>query len=237
MLPLFFIEKCASTQDEIINFIGDFPEGLGIVTFCQVNGRGQYGNSWETSENENIAYSFALKSSAVSLSHIVFNFYTAVILRDFLAKLTNFDVEIKWPNDLIIKGRKISGMLLEKRRIKEVDYFIVGIGINMLQKNFGTLSSAGSVFTQTQLRFDLQDFSKKLNEEFSSKILQPLSSEIIVDEVNNHLFRKDKVSVFEIAGLRQNGIIQKADTEGFLWIELEESGLQKFFHKQIQLLY
>ena len=45
------------------------------------------------------------------------------------------------------------------------------------------------------------------------------------------------VSVFEIKGIRQNGIIRNVDEEGFLWVELENQGLQKFYNKEIELLY
>ena len=45
------------------------------------------------------------------------------------------------------------------------------------------------------------------------------------------------VSVFETGGVRQNGIIKKVDEEGFLWVELENEGLQKFYNKEIDLLY
>ncbi len=46
-----------------------------------------------------------------------------------------------------------------------------------------------------------------------------------------------KVSVFEKNEVRQNGIIQNVDENGYIWIDLENEGLQKFFHKEIELLY
>ena len=59
----------------------------------------------------------------------------------------------------------------------------------------------------------------------------------ILNEFNLHLFKKNEIAVFEKNGIRQNGIIQKMDKNGFLWIDLENEGLQKFFHKEIELLY
>ena len=59
----------------------------------------------------------------------------------------------------------------------------------------------------------------------------------ILTEYNHELFRKDEISVFQKNDLRQNGIIKNADKNGFLWIDLENEGLQKFFHKEIELLY
>jgi BirA family transcriptional regulator, biotin operon repressor / biotin---[acetyl-CoA-carboxylase] ligase len=59
----------------------------------------------------------------------------------------------------------------------------------------------------------------------------------ILNLFNKNLFRKDEISVFEKDGKRQNGIIRKADEKGELWIELEDDGLQSFYHKEIRLLY
>ena len=69
------------------------------------------------------------------------------------------------------------------------------------------------------------------------KILEKKSNEEILEEYNKNLFKKDKISVFEIDGLRQNGIIKSCDEQGFLWIDLENSELQKFYHKEIEMLY
>ena len=59
----------------------------------------------------------------------------------------------------------------------------------------------------------------------------------ILEQYNQHLFKKGSVALFSKNNQRQNGIIQYADENGFLWIELEKEGLQKFFHKEIEMLY
>ena len=46
-----------------------------------------------------------------------------------------------------------------------------------------------------------------------------------------------EVSVFEIGKIRQNGIIKNVDEQGYLWIDLENEGLKRFYHKEIKLLY
>jgi len=58
-----------------------------------------------------------------------------------------------------------------------------------------------------------------------------------MDQFNENLFRKDEISVFEINGERQNGIIKYADEKGELWVDLENDGLKPFYHKEIKLLY
>ena len=236
MNSLIYYKHCTSTQDEIIDFINTnylSEDFLAVYTFNQSKGRGQYGNSWDIAPEENLAYSFAIKTKNVSVSDILFNYYTAILIRDFMANLTQTDVKIKWPNDLILKNKKICGMLFEKRK----DYFIVGIGINILQKNFKNLPKAGSILTQTHLVFDLKTFAESLHQYLLKKIGKNSFPENIVEIYNAHLFKKNEISVFEKNKLRQNGIIKNADENGHLWINLENEGLQKFFHKEIEMFY
>lgn len=237
MFPLFYLEKCSSTNDEILYFVKENRLPAAVYTFNQINGRGQYGNTWKTNKDRNLAYSIALKVRDFQISGSLFNFRTASILRDFIAKLTKNSVETKWPNDIIINGKKVSGMLIEKQKIEGEDYYIAGIGINVLQTDFSGLPKAGSILTQTQQRFDLEDFTAKLHTHFCASFQNELSAEDILEDFNENLFRKNKISVFELNGVRQNGIIKYADENGFLWIDMEKDGLQKFNNKEIELLY
>ena len=236
MNSLIYFNNCASTQDELIDFLNQHylsEDFLAVYTFNQTKGRGQYGNSWENLPEENLAYSFALKTKNINVSDTCFNFYTAILVRDFIANLTKTEVKIKWPNDLILKNKKICGMLFEKKK----NYFVVGIGINILQENFKNLPKAGSVLSQTGLSFELKAFTESLHQYLFEHLVQKEIPNNILELYQLHLYRKNEVSVFEKNEVRQNGIIQKVDENGYIWIDLENEGLQKFFHKEIELLY
>ena len=236
MNSLIYFNNCASTQDELIDFLNQHylsEDFLAVYTFNQTKGRGQYGNSWENLPEENLAYSFALKTKNINVSDTCFNFYTAILVRDFIANLTKTEVKIKWPNDLILKNKKICGMLFEKSK----NYFVVGIGINILQKNFKNLPKAGSVLSQTGLSFELKAFTESLHQYLFEHLVQKEIPNNILELYHLHLYRKNEVSVFEKNEVRQNGIIQNVDENGYIWIDLENEGLQKFFHKEIELLY
>jgi BirA family biotin operon repressor/biotin-[acetyl-CoA-carboxylase] ligase len=236
MNSLIYFNNCASTQDELIDFLNQHylsEDFLAVYTFNQTKGRGQYGNSWENLPEENLAYSFALKTKNINVSDTCFNFYTAILVRDFIANLTKTEVKIKWPNDLIIKNKKICGMLFEKNK----NYFVVGIGINILQENFKNLPKAGSILSQTGLSFELKAFTESLHQYIFEHLVQKEIPNNILELYHLHLYRKNEVSVFEKNEVRQNGIIQNVDENGYIWIDLENEGLQKFFHKEIELLY
>lgn len=236
MNSLIYFNNCASTQDELIDFLNQHylsEDFLAVYTFNQTKGRGQYGNSWENLPEENLAYSFALKTKNINVSDTCFNFYTAILVRDFIANLTKTEAKIKWPNDLILKNKKICGMLFEKNK----NYFVVGIGINILQENFKNLPKAGSILSQTGLSFELKSFTESLHQYLFEHLVQKEIPNNILELYHLHLYRKNEVSVFEKNEVRQNGIIQNVDENGYIWIDLENEGLQKFFHKEIEFLY
>ncbi|WP_126653182.1 biotin--[acetyl-CoA-carboxylase] ligase [Chryseobacterium aureum] len=237
MSQLFYLKECSSTNDEISKFLlyGD-SNFIGLHTFNQTKGRGQYGNVWTQTAGKNLAYTLAVNTQNILCSDFMFNYYTAMVIRDFLAKLSDSEVKIKWPNDIILKGKKIVGILIEKKKINENNYFIIGAGINILQEKFEEISNAGSLLTQTGNHFDLEELALNLHEYLSEKLKNIPSDQEILDGFNENLFRKDQVSVFEIGKERQNGIIRNADEKGELWIELED-GIRSFYHKEVKLLY
>ena len=237
MSELFYQKECSSTNDEISQVLL-YPhlDFVGLYTFNQTKGRGQYGNTWASQPEQNLAYTIAVKTENIALSDYLFNYYTATAIRDFLAKLTDKAVKIKWPNDIILNKKKIAGILIEKKKLNQENYFIIGAGINALQENFDEISNAGSLFTQTGEKFSLKKTTENLHEFLIEKFKNIASEKDILEDFNLNLFKKDEISVFEIDGKRQNGIIRKADENGEIWIEFEDE-IRSFYHKEIKLLY
>lgn len=237
MKTLHFIEECESTNDLILNCIAPEENFTALYTLRQTKGRGQYGNSWLSPAEENIAFTFAVPETSVFLPPHLFNFHTACLVAAFVDTLTASHTEIKWPNDLILKGKKIAGILLEKKKKLGTSYYIVGLGLNVLQEDFRDLRTAGSLLTQTGERFTPHEVAAQLADFLRSKLVQLPSEQEVLDNTHQRLFRKNKISVFRKNGVGQNGIIQQIDRQGYLWIELEEEGLQNFYHKEIEMLY
>lgn len=234
---LAYISQCSSTNDEVLNSIPETDfQIFGLYTLNQTRGRGQYGNRWETNPGDNIALSMVVKNQSY-LNDMLINFYTAIVLRRFVANLTDYDAEIKWPNDVILKKKKISGILIEKKKIKDTEYYIVGVGINVLQNNFEHFPKAGSLYTQSGKRFDPHKVAKDFFTFFSNNLNVEINPSDVMSELNQHLFKKNEVALYGVEGTRQNGIIQQVDDEGYLWVNLEHLGLRRFFHKEIEMFY
>ena len=235
MYSLFFVEETESTNDEVLKYQSKNQDIVGLYTTYQKKGRGQYGNTWQMPKNENIAYTVMVKANLISIQKVLLNFHIAVIVRNFLEDKLSEKVQMKWPNDIIINRKKIVGILVENLKVAGEDYYIIGMGVNVLQKDFGELSKAGSIFTQTGEIFCLRDFTEELHQYFTENIIKENPN--ILDEYNKYLFNRDKVASFVKRGIRQNGIIQYVDNNGYLWVNLENDGLESFFHKEIEMEY
>jgi len=237
MTKIIYKSQSSSTNEEITSVINDENYEVALYTYNQTNGKGQYGNSWTSSANQNLAYSLAIPIKMINLSDVFFNYHTALIVREFIDNLTQEKIQIKWPNDIILNQKKICGILIEKKKINDIIYFIIGIGINVLQLDYSQLPKAGSIYSLTGQKFELDEFTQKFHDFISLKIKETPQEKIILNHYNSFLFKRNEVSVFQKNEMRQNGIIKNADEDGFIWIELEEDGLQKFYHKEIELLY
>ena len=102
-----------------------------IVANSQKKGRGQYGKKW-TSYRGNIfmTFYFNLKKN-INQKNLSKKIYT--IIKKSLEKFVNEKVRIKLPNDLLIKGSKVCGILQESIIYNNNRFFVVGIGINLIK--------------------------------------------------------------------------------------------------------
>lgn len=237
MIKIIYKKQALSTNEEISSFVNDENIEIALYTFDQTQGKGQYGNSWMSTAKENIAYSLAIPASKINLTDILFNYHTALLIREYIDNLTQEKTQIKWPNDIILNQKKIGGILIEKKKINQTMYYIIGVGINVLQSDYSQLPKAGSIFSLTGQRFDLETVTEGFHDFISERIKEAPQEKIILNEYNRQLFKKNEISVFKKDEISQNGIIKNADEDGFLWIELEKDGLQRFYHKEIELLY
>lgn len=98
------------------------PPGTVIMTETQTAGRGRYGRTWQSPKG-NLYMSLVLPDMGKNTPYIAF--LTAVAVAD---SLPDFNVSLKWPNDILLDGKKLAGILVERAG----DKIIVGIGVNII---------------------------------------------------------------------------------------------------------
>lgn len=109
-----------------------YPEGTLVVAEMQTAGRGRRGRNWYSPNNQGIYISIILRP-VLPLNQISrISVLTAVAIAETLAAELDLQPLIKWPNDILINGRKIAGILSEAVTDMEgVEYIVVGIGLNI----------------------------------------------------------------------------------------------------------
>lgn len=132
----------SSTQD-MVRSMADAgeAEGVAIQSLQQTGGRGRHGNTW-TSPMGNLYVSVLLRPNCTPTKAAQLAFVAAVALSDAMDDVMKEGhvKTLKWPNDILINGKKVSGILLESAlKEKIVDYVIIGTGVNIFAPPEGAI--------------------------------------------------------------------------------------------------
>ena len=109
----------------------------GLVVFAeeQTVGRGRAGAKWRSGHSDSILCSIVLIDSKCSPE--LLSLACAVATAEAIGKAANNEAKIKWPNDIILNGKKVAGILLESKLNNDGGVYILGVGINCHQKQEG----------------------------------------------------------------------------------------------------
>lgn len=134
-------KKVESTNLLLSKLVGDeeLNDNLVIVADYQTDGRGQRDKKWHSANNKNLLFSIYIKPNNFNVTQKkYFNMITSVsIIYTLKNYIKNSKIEIKSPNDILVDGCKISGILIETKIFKKkINRVIIGVGININQKKF-----------------------------------------------------------------------------------------------------
>jgi BirA family biotin operon repressor/biotin-[acetyl-CoA-carboxylase] ligase len=121
--PYRYLERCESTQRELPL---DAPEGAVAVAEEQTEGRGRLGRAWYAPAGTSVLVSVNLAPPVETARLPELTIVAGVAVAEAIAAVTGIQPEVKFPNDLLIGGRKVAGILAEARDGRVV----LGIGIN-----------------------------------------------------------------------------------------------------------
>jgi BirA family biotin operon repressor/biotin-[acetyl-CoA-carboxylase] ligase len=144
--PYLWQESCGSTQD-VLRSHPSCPEGAVAVTEHQTSGRGREGRLWEDVARKALLFSLLLRPPAGTPTQQL-ALVTGLAVAEAVEERRG-DAGIKWPNDVLLAGRKVAGVLLEASE----GVVVCGVGVNVSQDErelpAGTPVAAGSLLGVT----------------------------------------------------------------------------------------
>ncbi len=241
-----FLPSTESTNSYAIDLLKNVNTNEGTVVFAdeQTAGRGQRGSSWQTESSMNITLSVILKPTFLSVKKAFYlSKVTALALHDVLTELLNegqFDIKIKWPNDMLINKNKVAGILIENSFKEDIILWsVIGIGLNVNQIIFDGLSSVTSIKLLTGNDMEV---GKAMNAilKYIEKWYLKLRAEKF-DEIDEaylkRLFGMNGEMDFEEGNKRYKAKIAGVNDAGQLLIETANKETRSFNVKEIKMIY
>jgi BirA family biotin operon repressor/biotin-[acetyl-CoA-carboxylase] ligase len=126
-------QETTSTNDIIEKFARDgVKEGVVVFAESQTKGRGRLGRKWISPAKKGLWFSILLRPDLRPHETTQLTVASATALRRAIEAQTGLEPEIKWPNDILIRGKKVAGILTElNAEVDRVKYVIIGIGVDV----------------------------------------------------------------------------------------------------------
>lgn len=240
---IHFYRSVESTQTIALSIaeqmVGNL-HGTVIVADDQRKGRGRMERKW-ISQHGGIYLSIILQPKIKIAQSSILPLLSALSVCDVIKKMTNLTAKVKWPNDAVIDGRKVSGILLDvSTEADKINFVVVGIGVNAnidITRIHSDIKTSSGFYGITSLQNELD--GKEINKfEFIQLLLENIESYIMKLETEGakEIIKKCK----EISDTLGKVVIAKRPTEilqgiavdmdendGFLLIETPSGSIHK----------
>ncbi|MGE5844547.1 MAG: biotin--[acetyl-CoA-carboxylase] ligase [Syntrophaceae bacterium] len=161
-------EEVESTNTEALHLAQQgAEEGTVVIAEAQSAGRGRLNRSWESPPSMNLYLSVVLRPDIPAAAASLIPLMVGVAVADVISQYCPGKVRLKWPNDILIGGKKICGILTEMRtKADRVSFIIAGIGVNLNMQKLHfpreLRETATSLRIETALDIDRVDFAVRL---------------------------------------------------------------------------
>lgn len=215
-----YFESIGSTNDEALAWAAaGTPDLSFVIADEQTSGRGRLNRKWFTPKETALAFSLVLRSPAQALLSRTVGL-AALSMADSLLK-HQLAARIKWPNDILLNGKKVAGILIETVWSgAEVDSLVIGMGINMQKESAPPLEQlqfpATSVEEELGRAPDREEFLHDILSAFIARRPQIDTDDFIKSWQDLLAFRGEQVQVKANDGNSLTGELLGIDSDGGL---------------------
>ena len=237
------LQNTTSTNDEASRAaLEGHPEGLVIFAESQSTGRGRMGRRWSSPTGRGLWFSALLRPSLTPGECTQLTAASAIALVRAIQSATGITPEIKWPNDLLIKGKKIAGILTEmSAELEHVRSVVLGIGIDVNQTASEFPADLRGIATSLKLamgknvsRPDLAEaVLLNLNEEYARILASNFAA--VAEEWASHCSTLGKQVTIDMGTRRVRGRAEALDENGALLLRTEHGRIERIIGGEVTL--
>lgn len=207
------------------------PEGLCIVANEQKAGRGRQNRTWHSPAGSGLYFSILLRPAIPMNEWPVMGLAAAVAVHDALVKVSSLETDIKWPNDMLARGRKLCGILSETVETANGRALIVGIGINLLSTGISDeiKEIATAVDEEIGRAIDREELLAAVLRSLGSyylKFQEGKSREILDEWSSLSTYANGKHVRVLMDGSEIRGITRGLESDGALRVETESGSIE-----------
>ena len=204
-------------------------DGLVVWAMRQTRGRGQRNHTWESQPESSLTFSVLFRPNQEELTSLVrFTALGALAVAQAVKAKTGFDAQVKWPNDVLLNGKKICGVLAETDlQAAKANAVVVGVGVNLLPAAFDANTPmhypASDIFSETGFRLDAETWLWTVLEAMRA-FRQVLPGDAFIREWNARLAfkgemrtirnHKGETGLFRLLGVLSDGSLRVEDADG-----------------------
>ncbi|MCD8083623.1 MAG: biotin--[acetyl-CoA-carboxylase] ligase [Clostridiales bacterium] len=239
---LIFLDRVDSTNREIRRLADQgAPEGTLAVAEIQTAGKGRRGRTWNSPCGSGIWMSLLLRPKFLPKHASLLTLLAAMAVGRGIRETTGLDCKIKWPNDLVLGGKKLCGILTEMATEEDtICYCVVGIGINVNTEEFpeDIRQTATSLYLETGAtvrRAPVINAVMCAWEEYYEKYQETLDMSLLIDEYSEHLINRNSQVRVLAPGHEYNGISRGINEAGELLVETEDGQIHTVLSGEVSV--
>jgi BirA family biotin operon repressor/biotin-[acetyl-CoA-carboxylase] ligase len=228
-------EETTSTNDVVEKLARDnVREGVVVFAESQTKGRGRLGRKWISPPRRGLWFSVLLRPAMRPATVTQLTIASSTALRRAIQAQSGLAPEIKWPNDILINGRKVAGVLTElSAELDKVKYVILGIGVDVNQsagefppelRKFAT-----SLKIESGQRQDRAALAVKILRELDRDYERITAGkfESVADEWEEHCATLGHNAVIHIGDRKVHGTAESLDSDGALLLRTQHGRLER----------
>ena len=219
----------------------DYPSGTVCLADMQSKGKGRRGRSWESPAGSSLYFTVMLRPDILPAQASPLTLVMGLSVAQSLKKYPGLDAKIKWPNDIVVNGKKVCGILTEmSAQIDYLEYLVIGTGVNVNRMEFPEELQA----TATSLQIETGE--KQSRARLAAEILNCFEKNYktflksgdlagLQEDYNELLVNKDREVRVLTPGNEYTGLALGINNKGELLVQKEDGSQEAVYAGEVSV--